>query len=142
VSDGARRSLIVLAEDHPELRAVLADGLERVGFAVVRADSGADLVDKVEGLAADRTRADELVLIVTDVRMPGMDGIAAVRTLRERGISTPVIFMTAYGDPRTRSAAENLNSRWIDKPVGLTSLRAAVADALGMQPLVPGEQAS
>ncbi len=66
--------------------------------------------------------------------MPGMDGIAAVQALRDRGIATPVIFMTAYGDPKIRGAAKNLNSRWIDKPVGLNVLRAAVAEALGLNP--------
>jgi two-component system OmpR family response regulator len=123
--------VIVLAEDNLELRTLLADGLERVGFEVVRAENGADLVEKVAGLSSDAS----LALIVTDVRMPGMDGIAAVRHLRERGIAAPVIFMTAYGDPRTRRAAENLNSRWIDKPVGLNALRAAVAAVLGLDAL-------
>ncbi len=40
-----RLVLIVLAEDNPELRKLLADGLERVGFSVVRAADGADLVE-------------------------------------------------------------------------------------------------
>jgi CheY-like chemotaxis protein len=74
--------------------------------------------------------------------MPNMDGISAVRSLRERGIATPMIFMTAYGDSRARGSAENLNSRWIDKPVGLTSLRAAVGEALGLGPLVPEHHVS
>jgi two-component system OmpR family response regulator len=131
------RSLVVLAEDNADLRKLLAEGLERVGLTVVRAENGADLVEKVRDLAGDAGRAPDLALIVTDVRMPVMDGITAIRLLREYGISTPVIFMTAYGDPRTRDAAQNLNSEWIDKPVGLTSLRAAVAEVLGLAKLVP-----
>ncbi len=140
MSDPVSRSLIVLAEDNADLRKLLADGLERVGFAVVRAENGADLIEKVQQVADDAKRARELVLIVTDVRMPNMDGISAVLSLRERGIATPVIFMTAYGDSRTRGAAEKLNSRWIDKPVGLISLRTAVGEILGLGPLVPQEQ--
>jgi CheY-like chemotaxis protein len=137
VSDGASRSLIVLAEDNADLRALLADGLERVGFAVVRAENGADLVEKVESLATTGQLERHLALIVTDVRMPGMDGIAAVKSLRERGVVTPVIFMTAYGDVQRRAAAEKLNSRWIDKPVGLNSLRSAVAEVLGLPHMRP-----
>jgi len=132
VSDATSR-LIVLAEDNAELRALLARGLERVGFVVVEAENGVDLVEKVRQVAADAARAGALALIVTDVRMPVMDGIAAVRALREHGVVTPVIFMTAFGNPRARSAAENLNSRWIDKPIGLNSLRAAVAEVLSVE---------
>jgi CheY-like chemotaxis protein len=139
VSERVSRSLIVLAEDNADLRKLLADGLERVGFAVVQAETGLVLVEKVAQLASDVEQARRLALIVTDVRMPVMDGIAAVQSLRARGVATPVIFMTAYGDPRSRGAAEKLNSRWIDKPVGLNSLRAAVAEALGLEPLVPRE---
>ncbi len=124
--------LIVLAEDNAELRKLLAEGLERVGFAVVAAHDGRDLVDKVRQIARDDRRAKELSLIVTDVRMPDLDGIAAVQSLRISGITTPVIFMSAYGDSRTRSAAQDLNSRWVDKPVGLVRLRATVGEVLGL----------
>jgi CheY-like chemotaxis protein len=122
-----KTSLIVLAEDNADLRMLFARGLERVGFAVVQAENGATLVETVRQL----TRRTDLALIVTDVRMPGMDGIAAVCALRAYGVATPVIFMTAYGDATMRRAAENLNSRWIDKPVGLNSLRAAVTEVVG-----------
>jgi CheY-like chemotaxis protein len=46
MSDPVSRSLIVLAEDNADLRKLLADGLERVGFAVVRAENSADLIEK------------------------------------------------------------------------------------------------
>ncbi len=137
MSVGSSRPLIVLAEDNADLRRLLADGLARVGLDVVQAENGSDLVEKVDQIERDGERVRHLVLIVTDVRMPVVDGITAVRTLRDRGVTTPVIFMTAYGDTRMRSAAENLNSRWIDKPVGLNGLRAAVAEVLGLAELVP-----
>ncbi len=142
MSRSSSRSLIVLAEDNADLRTLLADGLARVGVDVVQAENGFDLVEKVDRIAHDVARGADLVLIVTDVRMPALDGIAAVQALRERGIATPVIFMTAYGDTSMRSAAGNLNSRWIDKPVGLNRLRAAVAEALGLEQLVPRSEAS
>ncbi len=142
MSGGSSRLLIVLAEDNADLRRLLADGLARVGFDVVQAENGVDLVEKVDELTHDADCARDLVLIVTDVRMPALDGISAVQTLRDRGVVTPVIFMTAYGDTRMRSAAENLNSHWIDKPVGLNGLRAAVAAVLGLAQLVPTSEAS
>jgi two-component system NtrC family sensor kinase len=111
---------------------LLAQGLERVGFDVIRAENGAVLVEKVEQLAADVARARSLTLIVTDVRMPVMDGLAAVRALRDRGLAIPVILTTSYGDPRARTGIDNLNNRWIDKPVGLDKLRSTVAEVLGL----------
>jgi CheY-like chemotaxis protein len=129
--------LIVLAEDNAELRQLLGSGLARVGFTVVQAINGADLVETVRRLRD----IDEVALIVTDVRMPIMDGVAAVQALRATGVTTPVIFMTAFGDLETRRAMERLNSHWIDKPVGVVSLRLAVADVLGLAPILPSRDA-
>ena len=118
------RALIVIAEDSTELRQLLAVGLERVGFEVIQAENGAELVELV------RT-ADHLSLIITDVRMPELDGITAVRTLRRSGTVVPVIFMSAFGDTRARHAAVELDGRWIDKPIGLNDLRAVVTGVIG-----------
>ncbi len=117
------RPVIALAEDNAELRELFASALERSGFEVVRAKTGADLVEKV--------RARSVQLIVADVRMPELDGFAAVRALRASGIDTPVIFVTAFGDADVVREAQELNSRLIDKPLGLSGLRIAVAEALG-----------
>jgi two-component system OmpR family response regulator len=124
--------LIVLAEDNAELRELFAVGLEHLGFAVGLAVNGADLIELVAAIAGDAQRSRDLALIVTDVRMPGMDGISAIRSLRERGIATPVLFITAYGDAHSWVAAESLGGRWIEKPVGLNVLRAAVTEAVGV----------
>jgi CheY-like chemotaxis protein len=121
-----------VAEDNTELRKLFRDGIERVGFAVIEAATGADLVTRVR-----QHLTDHVVLIISDVRMPAMDGIAAVTALRAAGVMTPVIFTTAFGDVQTRDAIEKLNGRWIDKPVGVVALRLAVADVLGLAPLVP-----
>jgi DNA-binding response OmpR family regulator len=121
-------ALIVLAEDSAELRELLSAGLERVGYQVVQAVNGADLVEKT------RFVASRVSLIITDVRMPHMDGIAAVRALRAAGTTAPVIFITAFGDDRTRNEAESLGSSWINKPVGLRALRLAVGELLGAVP--------
>jgi len=120
----------VLAEDSGELRQLLASGLERVGFDVIQAENGAELVEIVQGFAREDDVRGELSLIVTDVRMPGVDGIAAIQALRKFGVTAPVIFMSAFGDTRTRQEAIKLNSRWIDKPIGLNELRAVVANVL------------
>ncbi len=123
------RARIVIAEDSNELRRLLAAGLEHVGLEVLEAENGTELVEIVVGARRSAPTA-ELSLIITDVRMPGLDGVAAVEWLRRLAISTPVIFMTAFGDARIREAAGKLNSRWIDKPVSLSGLRLLVAEML------------
>jgi CheY-like chemotaxis protein len=120
-------TLIVLAEDNSELRTLLAGALERVGYRVAQAETGARLVALVEDLSA----AGEAVrLVITDVRMPALGGIDAAHALRSGGHDVPLIFMTAYGDAWTRSRAAELGALLLDKPLSLGVLRHAVRQAL------------
>ena len=81
---------IALADDQALVRAGLRALLERLEVAVVvEADDGASLLDAVGAAPVD--------VVLSDVRMPGMDGIAMVRALRERGEATPVLLLTALG---------------------------------------------
>ena len=126
-SPSSNDTLIVLAEDNTELRALLAGALERVGYHVVQAETGARLVTLVDELHA----AGLIVaLVITDVRMPVVGGIDAAHTLRATGHRVPLIFMTAYGDAWTRSRAAELGALLLDKPLSLGVLRQAVQQAL------------
>lgn len=120
-------TLIVLAEDNAELRALLAGALERVGYRVAQAETGSRLVSLVEGLRAAGEAVD---LVITDVRMPALGGIDAAHALRCGGHRVPLIFMTAYGDAWTRSRAAELGALLLDKPLSLGMLRHAVKQAL------------
>ncbi|MBJ6765065.1 response regulator transcription factor [Myxococcaceae bacterium JPH2] len=82
---------LALADDQSLVRAGLRALLERRGLTVVfEAEDGASLL---AGLA---TQPVDVVLM--DVRMPGVDGIQALRTLRERGDQTPVLMLTTFDD--------------------------------------------
>ncbi|NLG58771.1 MAG: response regulator transcription factor [Gammaproteobacteria bacterium] len=82
---------IALADDQALVRAGLRALLEGQGISVaLEADDGAALL---EGLAA--TPVD---VVLSDIRMPGMDGIAALQALRERGDGTPVLLLTTFDD--------------------------------------------
>jgi DNA-binding response OmpR family regulator len=81
---------ILLVEDDPSIQAIAKMSLELVGrFTVLVCGSGADAIAKVAEFAPD--------LIVLDVMMPGMDGQATLRALREMPTvaAVPIVFMTA-----------------------------------------------
>jgi len=127
-SVSATRPLIALAEDNAELRRLLASALEMVGYRVVQEATGERLVATVRRLL---DTGERLRLIITDVRMPTLDGLDAARLLRARGLDTPLIFLTAFGDAWTRTEAAALGALLLDKPVSIGVLRIAVANAIG-----------
>jgi DNA-binding NarL/FixJ family response regulator len=83
---------VALADDQALVRAGLRALLERRGIEItIEAESGDAMLD---ALAA--TRVD---IVLSDIRMPGLDGIGLVRALRERGDATPVLLLTTFDDP-------------------------------------------
>ena len=89
---GPYRMLVV--EDDPHLASGLAENLRAEGFTV---DTIADGSKAVEWFTHGKCD-----LIVLDVMLPGLDGLTVCRTIRTRGITTPVLFLTARGDPADR----------------------------------------
>lgn len=85
---------VLVVDDDPELRALLQRFLSEHGYAVRAVDGG-----KAMDAALQREPADVIVL---DLMMPGEDGLAVVRRLRAAGDATPVIMLTARGDPIDR----------------------------------------
>ncbi len=118
---------IVLAEDDDELRPLVASSLRRRGFTVCCVDDGESLVAHVRR-RAERGEAPDL--IVTDVNMPGIDGIEAVGILRDWLPHLPVVVVTAYGDAAIRRRVNALDHAHIlDKPFHMRHLHEKV-DAL------------
>jgi two-component system response regulator MprA len=87
VGDLAAGERVLVADDDPPLRRMLERTLVAEGFEVTTAgDGGAALVE------AERSAPDVIVL---DVAMPGLDGIAVCRRLRDKGVPTPILMLTA-----------------------------------------------
>jgi two-component system, OmpR family, response regulator MprA len=87
MSPVAEAPRVLVVDDDPPLRRMLERTLAAEGFEVtVAADGGAALV------AAERSAPD---LIVLDVAMPGLDGLAVCRRMRSKGLPTPILMLTA-----------------------------------------------
>jgi two-component system, cell cycle response regulator CpdR len=116
---------ILLAEDEEALRAFVARALTQDGHTVVATADGAEALDV---LAADATGFD---LLLTDIRMPVMDGIAlALAAARDRP-DLIILLMTGYADQRERaSGLDALIHDVIAKPFSLAEIKATVAEAL------------
>ncbi|MCB1449234.1 MAG: response regulator [Nitratireductor sp.] len=89
-----RPNRIVVVDDDPELRALLRRYLSGHGFEVREADSGRSLDRELL-----RSPADAVVL---DLMIPGEDGLAICRRIRAAGDMTPILMLTARGDPIDR----------------------------------------
>ena len=83
---------IALADDQALVRAGLRALLEQQGITIAfEADDGAQLLDRLATTPVE--------VILSDIRMPGVDGIEALRQLRERGDATPVLLLTTFDEP-------------------------------------------
>jgi len=95
MSAPAQRPIRVLVvEDDPHLAAGVLENLRAEGYEVAQVGDGR--------AALEWLRAGSCALIVLDVMLPELDGLAVCRTLRDEGNNTPVLFLTARGDPADR----------------------------------------
>jgi CheY-like chemotaxis protein len=116
---------ILLAEDEEALRSFVTRALNQDGHDVVAVCNGAEALDAI---TREKAKFD---LLLTDIRMPLMDGIALALSVARDHPEIIILLMTAYADQRERAA--NLDALIHDvvlKPFTLAEIKAAVADAL------------
>ena len=115
---------LLLVDDEPEILKCLGDTLNRFGYKVIARPDGQSALSVIR----DGTRVD---LVITDYRMPGMDGLEFILAAKRILPSAPVIMLTAYGDVETYLKAFNLGVfEYINKPVGAKELGRIVQAAL------------
>jgi two-component system, OmpR family, response regulator len=119
---GGRRRVLVI-EDDPETAEQLVESLATHGYQVDLAVNGND------GLSRGRTR--EYAVMTIDRMLPGVDGIAIIRRLREGGVTTPAIIISALGevDDRVRGLRAG-GDDYLVKPFSFVELLARL-EALG-----------
>ena len=119
---GASCVTILIVEDKESLRVMLRKTLESEGFAAETADDGPS--------AIARLQQRRFALVLTDLRLPGADGLAVLRAAIESDPDVPVIVMTAFGTVATAVEAMKLGARdFLSKPVDTDHLLLLVKRA-------------
>jgi len=114
---------ILVVDDEEQMRGLLVKVLERKGYQVSVCGNGADALDFLEREPAD--------LVVTDVRMPGLSGMEALRAIKELNPEIVVIIMTAFGsiDQAVQAVKEGAYD-YINKPFKIDEMLLTIEKAL------------
>src|SRR5689334_6330378 len=122
--DGAQaRPRLLVVEDDPNIVELLSASLRFAGFEVSAATNGADAV-----ASAREARPD---LVVLDVMLPDLDGFEVIRRMREGGVRTPVVFLTARDATDDKIRGLTLGGDdYVTKPFSLEELTARIRAVL------------
>lgn len=119
---GLRHILIV--DDEPTQCFALQIAIRKMeNFQAMTASNGVEALDLIERHSFD--------LMITDYRMPEMDGLELVRRVRSLSPQTKIIMMTAFANDSMRQSADELGiGCLLDKPIRLADIRAAIMNVL------------
>lgn len=129
---GSQKRILVV-DDETRVLFVLSKSLKKLDESLVidTASSGSE--------ALARLKSEPYELVITDLRMPGMDGLELMGEIRSRHPQVRLILMTAYGSPEIEATAYRLGAcRYIDKPFQIEDLYDRVQMALA-QARLPGK---
>jgi DNA-binding NtrC family response regulator len=114
-------SKLLIVDDEPAVLFTLREVLSDRGHDTVTASSGVDALTKLEGVEA----------VVTDLSMPGMDGLALLRAIHERDAALPVILLTAHGSERVAvNAMKDGAYDYLTKPFDIDEMALIVERAV------------
>lgn len=122
---------VLVVDDQPGIRRLLTEVLNDNGFTVATATNGYEGIKKAEELNPG--------VILIDMKMPGMDGIEALRELKKLGQSQKAIVMTAYGELDLVNEAKDIGAyAYITKPFDIVALCSMVNEIMFSEP--PSDQ--
>jgi len=127
----SRRILVV--DDESKMLRVLELQLQTAGFAMTKAESAEIGLKLLENSEAD---GEPFALVLTDLRLPGMDGLEFLKKVRSRDAPPPVIVMTAFGTVETAVEAMKLGaSDYLLKPFSLEDMMITIEKVLELHAL-------
>jgi CheY-like chemotaxis protein len=110
---------ILVVDDIPEVRAMLVRALERLGYGTQQAPEGEAALALCEQQMPD--------IVLTDIRLPGTDGLTLTQRIRQRWPECPVVVMTGHSDEDSAIAALKSGAcDYLKKPIDLTDLKTAL----------------
>ncbi len=111
---------ILLVDDEPDLRTIIAEWFKREGSRVLVAEDGAEALNIIQ--------ANQVDVVVSDVRMPVMDGITLLKKVKASGYKSSVMFVSGFTDVIKPRESYDLGVEAVmSKPVERKQLIAAVA---------------
>lgn len=119
---------VLIVEDEKTFQLSLLDGLRRheQEFRVLTAENGKTAKEILETLPVD--------LVVTDLKMPEMDGIELLAYIRKNHPYIPVIVMTAFGNPELESWLQSIGVfAYLEKPIDLEEFTNKILSALALK---------
>ncbi|SDS18189.1 response regulator transcription factor [Paraoerskovia marina] len=125
---------LVVVDDEPNIRELLATSLRFAGFEVFAAENGAGALELIRDTQPD--------LVVLDVMLPDMDGFTVTRRMREKGQHTPVLFLTARDETQDKIAGLTVGGDdYVTKPFSLEEVVARIRAVLRRTQAEPAEDA-
>jgi len=113
---------VLVADDDPAVREVIARTLEHAGHRAVPAQDGSEALARFRQLAPD--------VVIADIRMPGLDGIALLERIREHSPATEVVLITGFAETATViDALRRGVSNFLEKPIQPTELLRQVENS-------------
>src|SRR5438093_1922870 len=117
---------ILVVDDEQSMAQFLGIVLRKEGYHVVTANNGRDALDKV--------KAENFNVVITDIKMPGMDGIQLLQGVKKHDPSLPVVIMTAYAAHQSAIDAVNLGAfQYLIKNAKNDEIKLVVRNALEMR---------
>jgi len=114
---------ILVVDDEENAREGLSKILSKEGYNVEMAANGREAIDTLKRLSFD--------LVITDMRMPLMDGFEVLREIKKMDESIGVIMITAYGEVESYLEAMNMGAfEYINKPVRVNELKRVITKIL------------
>ena len=117
---------VLLVEDEPMVRAVAERALARHGYTVITATNGEEALEVIN-------RGEEIVLLISDVVMPAMDGPTMVREARKSRPDLPILFMSGYAEEQLRKSIDLDKVAFLPKPFSVQELAEAARRAIAVK---------
>jgi DNA-binding NtrC family response regulator len=115
---------ILIVDDEKNVRVLYSRVLQKEGYQVECASSGSEAIEKLAAKSFD--------LVVTDLKMNGIDGLDVVKQGKAVNRGLPFILISGYGTAQTAASAANEGADiFLMKPIEMTELKSAVKKALG-----------